>query len=349
MVGQTTLSKFLILHLQKNQSEPELAALLVDVAAAVKKISAMTARGALGGYTGGTAAGDSGPCLEALSRDAVASACEFGGQLAGMLSAGSEPRDIPGSFTQGRYLLVFDPLDVAANAEVNTSVGTLFSILRYSGGGQPGTEDYLQPGREQVAAGYAIYGPATMFVFTAGAGTHGFTLDREVGNFILTHPDICIPRESGECAVDASKERFWEPPMQRYVKECKAGLSGVRRRDFTLRWVASRVADIHRVLMRGGIFMYPRDVENPGSSGRLLLLHEANPLAMVVTEACGLASTGRERVENVAVQDLEQRIPVVLGSADEVERIERYHREYDSGVDEEYVSPLFGERSLFRD
>ena len=346
MVGQTTLSKFLILHLQKNQTEPDLAALMIDVAAAVKKISSMTSKGALGVYRDGDAATTT---LEALSREAIVSACEFGGQLAGILCDQLQASDTTGGSEPGKYLLVFDALDGASNTDVNVSVGSIFSVLKYTGKGQPLDASYLQPGREQVAAGYAIYGPATMLVISVGDGTHGFTLDREVGNFILTHPDMQIPHETSEFAIDSSRERFWEPPMQRYMKECKDGSSGIRQRNFKMRWVASRVADVHRILMRGGIFMYPRDLESPAVPGRLRLLHEVNPLAMVVTEAGGLASTGRERIEKVEVADIDQRTPVVLGSAAEVERIERYHAEYDAGTDEEYVSPLFRERSLFRD
>lgn len=351
MVGQTTLSRFLILHLQQNRSESDLAALLVDVAAAIKKIASMTSKGALGVYAGRPdAAPVAGDTLRALSAEAMINACECGGQLGGILSLDMEaPYDIPDNFPRGRYLLIFSPLDGASNTDVNVSVGTIFSILKCPGEGRPSASSYLQSGREQVAAGYVIYGPATVMIITVGSGTHGFTLDREVGNFILTHPDLQIPGQTSEFAIDSSNERFWEPPMQRYISECKAGGSGPRGRDFTMRWLASRVANVHRVLMRGGVFMYPRDFKTPGSPNHLRLLHEASPLAMVVTQAGGLASTGRARIEDIPVTDLHQRTPVVLGSADEVARIERYHAEYDAGTDKEYVSPLFGERSLYRE
>ena len=188
-----------------------------------------------------------------------------------------------------------------------------------------------------------------MMVLTLGNGTHGFTLDRENGNFILTHPDIRVPEDSCEFAINTSNERFWEPPVQRYVAECKAGKTGVRGADFNMRWIASMVAEVHRILMRGGIFMYPKDSKDPSKPGRLRLLYEANPMAMLIEQAGGLASTGRGRILDVAPDSLHQRVPVVLGSKNEVERLERYHREHDDGSDRPFVSPLFSERSLYRD
>jgi fructose-1,6-bisphosphatase len=186
-----------------------------------------------------------------------------------------------------------------------------------------------------------------MMVITVGKGTHGFTLDREVGNFILTHPHIEIPADTSEFAINASNERFWEPPIQRYVTECKAGKNDVRGRDFNMRWIASMVAEVHRILMRGGVFMYPRDMKDPSKAGRLRLMYEANPMTMVVEQAGGLGSTGRSRILDISPEEIHQRVPVILGSRNEVERIERYHRDYDSGADQRYTSPLFQERSLF--
>jgi fructose-1,6-bisphosphatase I/sedoheptulose-1,7-bisphosphatase/fructose-1,6-bisphosphatase I len=188
-----------------------------------------------------------------------------------------------------------------------------------------------------------------MMVLTLGAGTHGFTLDRESGNFILTHSDIRIPEDTREYAINTSNSRFWEPPVQRYVSECKAGKTGVRGADFNMRWIASMVAEVHRILMRGGIFMYPKDSKEPPMPGRLRLLYEANPMAMLVEQAGGAASTGRGRVLDVVPTSLHQRVPVILGSKNEVERVERYHRDYDNGSDRPYDSPLFSERSLYRE
>ncbi len=360
-LGRTTLSKFLINQLRVSSGEPELAALLIDVAAAIKAISAIVGRGALGAGLGSAlvgademretvnASGDEQKPLDLLTHDAMMRYCEWGGLLAGMASEEMEaPSAIPEQFKRGRYLLVFDPLDGSANIDINGAVGTIFSVLEHGGQAEPVLSDYLQPGRRQVAAGYAIYGPSTMIVLTVGTGTHGFTLDREIGNFILTHPNLAVPEDSSEFAINVSNERFWESPVARYVAECKAGKAGARGRDFNMRWIAAMVADVHRILMRGGVFMYPRDERQPTRAGRLRLMYEANPMALLIEQAGGAASTGRERVLDVQPAELHQRVPVILGSRNEIERIARYHAEFDSGTDRPYLSPLFNERSLFR-
>ncbi|GAB4478614.1 MAG: class 1 fructose-bisphosphatase [Burkholderiaceae bacterium] len=350
---RTTLSKFLIEQLPGTPGQSELAALLVDIAAATKAISAMAGRGALGSGIGSlesrNAAGDVQKPLDVLSNEMIVSHCEWGGLLAAMASEEMDaPYPIPAQYQRGRYLLVFDPLDGSSNIDINVSVGTIFSVLEHAGRDAPSTADFLQPGARQVAAGYAIYGPATMLVLTVGRGTHGFTLDREVGNFILTHSDLRVPEETSEFAINVSNERFWEPPVARYVSECKAGKTGVRGRDFNMRWIASMVADVHRILMRGGVFMYPRDTKEPAKPGRLRLLYEANPMSLLIEQAGGAATTGRARILDVTPTELHQRVPVILGSKAEVERIVRYHEEYDRGEDKPYVSPLFNERSLYR-
>ena len=350
--GRTTLSKFVIEHTRAQHAE--LGALLIDVAAAVKTISAMVAKGALGGNLGAldstNVQGEVQKKLDVLTNEAILRHCEWGGQLAGMVSEEMEEAyRLPDQYPRGRYLLVFDPLDGSSNSDVNMSVGSIFSILQRSTAGDAEPADYLQPGDRQLAAGYAIYGPSTMLVLTLGDGTHGFTLDRESGNFILTHPGVRVPDETREFAINTSNERFWEPPVQRYVAECKAGRSGVRGADFNMRWIASLVAEVHRILIRGGIFLYPRDFRDPAKPGRLRLLYEANPMAMLIEQAGGAASTGRGRLLDVVPQELHQRVPVILGSKHEVERVERYHREYDEGSDQPFVSPLFSDRSLFRE
>ena len=352
-LGRTTLSKFLIQQLMGIEGASDLGALLVDVAAAVKAISAMTAKGALGGFLGEidrrNVQGETQKRLDVLANEALIRSCEWGGLVAGMASEeNDEPIAVPPEFERGRYLLVFDPLDGSSNTDVNVAVGTIFSVLRHQRIEAPTTPDYLKPGREQVAAGYAIYGPATMLVLTVGKGTHGFTLDREIGNFILTHPNLAIPADTAEFAINTSNARFWEPPVHRYVTECQAGKTGVRGRDFNTRWIASLVAEVHRILMRGGVFMYPKDSKDPGRPGRLRLLYEADPIGMVIEQAGGMASTGRGRILDVAPQELHQRVPVILGSSNEVARVERYHGEYDRGEDKPFVSPLFNERSLYR-
>ena len=352
-LGRTTLSKFLIQQLTDIPGASDLGALLVDVAAAVKAISAMTAKGALGGYLGEhdgkNVQGETQHKLDVLAHEVIIRSCEWGGLLAGMVSEELEhPYPVPVEYARGRYLLVFDPLDGSSNTDVNVSVGTIFSVLRHDKTELPGVADYLQSGQQQVAAGYAIYGPATMLVISAGKGTHGFTLDREIGNFILTHPNLQIPADTSEFAINTSNTRFWEPPVHRYVTECQAGKSGIRARDFNMRWIASLVAEVHRILMRGGVFMYPRDSKDKSRPGRLRLLYEANPISLLVEQAGGRATTGAQRLMQVKPETLHQRVPLILGSRNEVERIERYHAEYESGADRPFSSPLFNERSLFR-
>jgi fructose-1,6-bisphosphatase I / sedoheptulose-1,7-bisphosphatase len=352
-LGRTTLSKFLIQQLTDIPGASDLGALLVDVAAAVKAISAMTAKGALGGYLGEQGSrnvqGETQQKLDVLAHEVMVRSCEWGGLLAGMVSEELEhPYPVPAEYQRGRYLLVFDPLDGSSNTDVNVSVGTIFSVLRHEDAAAPAADHYLQHGHRQVAAGYAIYGPATMLVITVGKGTHGFTLDREIGNFILTHPDLQIPADTSEFAINTSNARFWEPPVHRYVSECQAGKSGIRSRDFNMRWIASLVAEVHRILMRGGVFMYPKDTRDRSRPGRLRLLYEANPISFLVEQAGGRASTGSGRLMEIAPQGLHQRVPLILGSRNEVERIERYHAEFLSGTDRPFTSPLFNERSLFR-
>jgi fructose-1,6-bisphosphatase I / sedoheptulose-1,7-bisphosphatase len=352
-LGRTTLSKFLIQQLTDIPGASELGALLVDVAAAVKAISAMTAKGALGTYSveygGKNVQGETQHKLDVLAHEVLIRSCEWGGLLAGMVSEELEhPYPVPAEYARGRYLLVFDPLDGSSNTDVNVSVGTIFSVLRHEESELPGVADYLKSGQQQVAAGYAIYGPATMLVISVGKGTHGFTLDREIGNFILTHPNLQIPADTSEFAINTSNARFWEPPVHRYVTECQAGKSGIRGRDFNMRWIASLVAEVHRILMRGGVFMYPKDSKDKSKPGRLRLLYEANPMSLLVEQAGGRATTGNQRLMEVKPESLHQRVALILGSRNEVERIERYHAEYESGADRPFSSPLFNERSLFR-
>jgi fructose-1,6-bisphosphatase I / sedoheptulose-1,7-bisphosphatase len=226
------------------------------------------------------------------------------------------------------------------------AVGSIFSVLRCpETTSEPLESDFLQPGSAQVCAGYAIYGPSTMLVLTTGHGVHGFTLDPELGEFMSTHPDLRIPPSTSEFAINASNSRYWESPIKRYVGECQAGSTGPRGRDFNMRWIASLVAETHRILMRGGVFMYPRDRKDLSTPGRLRLLYEANPIGFIVEQAGGRASTGREPVLEVTPRSLHERIGLIFGARAEVERIERYHVENN---DFEFDAPLFGTRSLFR-
>jgi len=355
MSGRTTLAKFLIEDEREAPGDRGgLGRLLLDLASAIKEIAALSGRGALAGALGDAGTengqGEKQKTLDILANEILLGACEWGGHLAGMASEEMDaPHPIPLCHPRGEHLLVFDPLDGSSNLDVNITVGTIFSILRRPhGDGVPTLEAFLQPGSRQVCAGYALYGPSTMLVLTLGRGVHGFTLDPAVGEFVLTHPGLRIPEETREFAVNASNERFWEPPVRLYVEECLAGRGGPRRADFNMRWIASLVAEVHRILVRGGLFMYPRDTKDPSRPGRLRLLYEASPMAMIVEQAGGAASTGRTRLLDVVPRGLHERVAVILGSRREVERLVRYHAEHDDGHDRPYTNPLFNVRSLFR-
>ena len=352
--SRMTLSKFIIEDQRRSANpRPDLTSLLNDIQTACKLIAVVASRGALlksAAVTEVNTQGEQQKPLDVIANDIMIKTVEWGGQLAGMVSEELEaPYDIPEAYPRGRYLLLFDPLDGSSNIDVNMPVGTIFSVLRCPEGvDRPTAEDFLQPGTAQVAAGFAIYGPTAMMVITLGAGVHGFTLDPEIGAFTLTHPNLAIPHAGREFAVNVSNERFWEPPVARYVEECIQGAGGPRGVDFNMRWIASIVGDVYRILIRGGLFMYPRDTKDPTRLGRLRLLYEANPMAMIVEQAGGAASTGRERILELTPTGIHQRVPVILGSRDEVERLTTYHREHDQGIDPAFVTPLFNVRSLFR-
>lgn len=355
LFGRTNVNKFLVESQRKNPTlAGDVSMLISDVVRSCKTISHGVSRGALAGMLGDqgqtNVQGEVQKVLDVMSNDAFLHHCAWGGHLAAMASEEmAEIYPVPREYPRGRYLLVFDPLDGSSNIDVNLTVGSIFSVLRCPDDcAEPSTADFLQAGTRQVAAGYALYGPSTMLVLTVGDGTHGFTLDHEIGEFLLTHPNMKIAPDTAEFAINASNERFWEPPIQRYVEECLAGKTGVREKDFNMRWVASMVAEVHRILVRGGVFMYPRDNKDPLKPGRLRLMYEANPIAMIVEQAGGEASTGRERLLDIVPTSLHQRVPVILGSKNEVERIAAYHVEHENGTDKPFTSPLFGYRSLFR-
>jgi len=326
-------------------------ALVNDIRLACKRIAYLVGKGALAGVHGRAGSsnvqGEEQQKLDLLANDIFLRTNEWGGTLAGMVSEELEhPYRIPDEHPRGRYLLAFDPLDGSSNIDVNLSVGSIFSVLRCPEG-MAGDEEraFLQTGVQQVCAGYAIYGPATMLVLTFGRGVHGFTLDREIGEFIYTHPDLRIAEDAREFAINTSNARFWEPAVKRYVDECLAGKTGPRGKDFNMRWVASLVAETHRILMRGGVFLYPRDQRDSGREGRLRLLYEANPIGMVIEQAGGRASTGYGPVLEIEPAGLHQRTGFVFGARAEVERIEQYHRDHN---ERPYDAPLFGARGLFR-
>jgi fructose-1,6-bisphosphatase I / sedoheptulose-1,7-bisphosphatase len=353
LTERSTLTQFLIEERRRHPgSSGELNSLIHDVALACKAISKRIASGPLTGVIGKAGAvnvqGEQQQKLDVVANDIFLRSNEWGGELAGMASEElDEPYPIPPEYPRGKYLLTFDPLDGSSNIDVNVSVGSIFSILRAPVPGQDATvEDFLQPGTEQVAAGYAIYGPSTGLVLTVGTGVHAFTLDPDLGEFFLTRQSIQIPQITKEFAINASNQRFWEPAVQRYVRECLEGASGPREKDFNMRWVASLVAESHRILTRGGVFLYPRDSKDPAKNGRLRLLYEANPIAFLIEQAGGLATTGRERVLDVTPTDLHQRIAFIFGCREEVERIIRYHTELPGEPDQQW-NPLYGLRGLY--
>jgi fructose-1,6-bisphosphatase I len=334
-----SLTRFLIEEQRENgQIPPDLRLLIEVVARACKAISTAVGKGALGGVLGNAGAtnvqGEAQKKLDVLSNEILLEANEWGGHLAAIASEEMEaPHLIPHRYPKGNYLLVFDPLDGSSNIDVDISVGTIFSVLQCPEDvSEPDAACFLQPGTAQVAAGYAVYGPSTVLVLTLGNGVHEFTLDREVGSFVLTRCDLRIPDDTAEFAINASNRRHWDAPVQRYVEELEQGKAGPRGRDFNMRWVGSMVADVHRILSRGGIFMYPVDAKCRAQGGRLRLLYEANPMALLVEQAGGAATTGRQRLLEVMPQSLHQRVPVFLGSKNEVERATQYHADHDAAT-----------------
>jgi fructose-1,6-bisphosphatase I len=331
-MARVTLTQYLIEQQRAGRINADLRLLIEVVARACKAIGVNVSKGALAGLLGeaGTdnVQGEAQKKLDVIANEILLQANEWGGHLAAMASEEvEEVHQIPFDYPKGGYLLLFDPLDGSSNIDVNISVGTIFSVLSnpVDGPGEPGEIAFMQPGNEQVAAGYALYGPSTMFVLTVGNGVHGFTLDREMGSFVYTHPFMTIPATTQEFAINMSNMRHWEAPMQRYVGELLEGETGPRGKDFNMRWVASMVADVHRILTRGGLFMYPMDAKCRDKGGKLRLMYEANPMAMIVEQAGGAATTGHERILDVVPQKLHQRISVILGSAEEVERVAGYH------------------------
>ena len=328
------LTQFLVGRQQKEVINADLRLLLETIARACKAISTRVNKGALadghGSLDSTNVQGETQKKLDVLSNEILLEANVWGGNLAAFASEEVEkPVPITEPYKRGEYLLLIDPLDGSSNIDVNISVGTIFSVLKC-----PKTPDgkycdpeeaaFLQPGTKQVAAGFAVYGPTTVFVISVGDGVHGFTLDRETYTFILTHPDIKIPADTQEFAINTSNMRRWEAPVKRYIDECLAGKDGPRGKDFNMRWVASMVADVFRVLSRGGIFMYPRDSKN--KDGRLRLMYEANPMAFIVEQAGGAATDGVKRILEVQPRGLHQRVAVILGSKNEVDRVTSYHQ-----------------------
>lgn len=331
-----TLTQYLVEQQRQHQAvSAEVRLLIETVSRACKAISHAVSKGALGGVLGSLGTenvqGEIQKKLDVLSNEILLEANEWGGNLAAMASEEMTTiHRIPNYYPKGQNLLLFDPLDGSSNIDVNVSIGTIFSVLQAPTAAtdrEISEEDFLQPGTRQVAAGYAVYGPQTMLVLTVGTGAMGFTLDREMGSWLLTHENIRIPEDTSEFAINMSNMRHWEPPVRRYIEECLQGETGPLAKNFNMRWIASMVADVHRILTRGGIFMYPRDTRPSGLRGKLRLMYEANPMSFIVEQAGGAAIDGTQRILEAHPTQLHQRIGVILGSRNEVERVRRYHQD----------------------
>jgi fructose-1,6-bisphosphatase I len=329
---RVTLTQYLIeQQRQYGTVSPELRLLIEVIARACKMISHAVSKGPLAGIGDSmgldNVQGEAQKKLDVIANSVLVEANEWGGQLAAMVSEEmAEPYQIPNRYPKGEFLLLYDPLDGSSNLDVNISVGTIFSVLRCPANcTEADHKAFLQPGAKQVAAGFAVYGAATILVLTVGNGVVGFTLDRELGSFVLTDEKIAVPEDSQEFAINSSNARNWGAPVKKYIDECCAGKNGPRGKDFNMRWVASMVADVYRILCRGGIFMYPKDAKH--KEGRLRLMYEANPMAFIVEQAGGAATDGTQRILDIQPTALHQRVGVVLGSKNEVERVARYHQD----------------------
>ena len=335
-MSRKTLTQYLVeQQRQKKAVSAEVRLLIETVARACKAINHAVSKGALGGVLGSleteNVQGEVQKKLDVLSNEILLEANEWGGHLAAMASEEMETiHRIPNRYPKGEYLLLFDPLDGSSNIDVNVSIGTIFSVLQaphHASGRDVEEQDFLQAGSKQVAAGYAVYGPQAMLVLTVGTGVVSFTLDREMGSWVLTNENITIPEKTSEFAINMSNMRHWEAPVKRYIDDCLAGKTGPLGKDYNMRWIASMVADVHRILTRGGIFMYPRDERPSGKAGKLRLMYEANPMSFIVEQAGGAATDGSQRILDVQPNALHQRIGVVLGSKEEVERVRAYHQQ----------------------
>lgn len=333
MSSKVSLSRHLIEQQREHNHIPgELRLLLEIVGRACKRISYAVGKGALGDVMGSAGVenvqGEVQKKLDVIANEILLEANEWGGHLAAMASEEMEHiHPIPNRYPKGEYLLMYDPLDGSSNIDINGSIGTIFSVLKAPDGMTDPTEAaFLQPGTKQVAAGYAIYGPQTLLVMTTGNGVHAFTLDKETGAWYLTQEYMRIPEDTQEYAINASNARHWFPPVQKYMEELQAGKDGVRGKDFNMRWIAAMVGDVHRILTRGGIFMYPADARDPSKPGKLRLLYEGNPMAFLVEQAGGAATNGHQRIMEIQPTKLHERVAVFLGAKNEVERVTSYHK-----------------------
>ena len=334
MSKRISLTQYLVEQQREHGHIPAQLRLLIEVVArACKRISINVNKGALGDVLGSAETenvqGEMQKKLDIIANEVLIEANEWGGHLAAMASEEMEGiYAVPNRFPQGEYMLLFDPLDGSSNIDVNVSIGTIFSVLKKPDGvGEVTEAEFLQPGRQQAAAGYCVYGPQTTLVLTVGDGVAMFTLDREQGSWVLTQDGVTIPEDTKEFAVNMSNMRHWAPPMKRYIDECLAGSEGPRGKDFNMRWIASMVADVHRILSRGGVFMYPWDKREPEKAGKLRLMYEANPMAFIVEQAGGAATNGHTPILDLQPTRLHERVSVMLGSRNEVARVTAYHHD----------------------
>jgi len=321
--------KRLIKVLAADGVNSELELVIKDVMVACKDIAYKLGQGELAGILGATedenVQGETQKMLDVISNDLLKDILVANPYVRGV---GSEEEDYTiAGHADGKYLVTFDPLDGSSNIDVNLSVGTIFSILEAQDA-TPGDnqEVFLQNGRKQVAAGYVLYGPSTLLVMTTGKGVNLFTLDTNVGEFVLTKEALQIPEDTSEFAINMSNQRFWEPEMKQYIDDCLQGEEGPLGKRYNMRWVASMVAEVHRILIRGGIFMYPYDSRDPSKAGKLRLMYEGNPMSMIVEQAGGASSTGRMDIMDVQPDGIHDRVPVVLGSKNEVAKVVAYHK-----------------------
>lgn len=318
------LSQFL--EQQMGNLTPELAQVISTIADTCQTIDQALQKGALAGVLGSAqhenVQGEEQKKLDVISNDYLIDALKVHPQVGGLAS--EELDEFTPAQENGKYLVLFDPLDGSSNIDINMCVGTIFSILPAKNAVTQ-AEDFMQAGNQQVAAGYVLYGPSTMLALTVGAGTVFFTFDPETQQFLLTSENIQVAVDTKEYAINASNQRHWENPVKRYIEELLAGKTGAREKDFNMRWVACMVGDIHRILCRSGIFMYPYDLKDPKKAGRLRLMYEANPMSMLIEQAGGASTTGRVRILDIEPTDLHQRVPVIIGSKNEVDLVTGYH------------------------
>ena len=331
MAKSISLTRYLVEQQRVDGLIPSQLRLLLEVVArACKSISHSVNKGALGEVLGSAGSenvqGEIQKKLDIIANEVLIEANEWGGHLAAMASEEMDDiYQVPNRYPRGEYLLLFDPLDGSSNIDVNVSIGTIFSVLLKPEGVDVSEKDFLQAGHKQVAAGYCVYGPQTTLVLTVGHGVAMFTLDREQGSFMLTQEHVRIPDDTQEFAINMSNMRHWDAPTKRYIDECLQGREGPRGKDFNMRWIASMVAAVHRILTRGGVFMYPWDKREPNKAGKLRLMYEANPMAWLVEQAGGAATNGHQRILDIAPEQLHQRVSVVLGSKNEVDRVTQYY------------------------